>query len=116
MIAKHRTINTIKMYAVHGVMPDMYACFAKHSRINIGESTGLCLLKRAVRHATVPLIPSFLNNQLEVGLLNNEMYFDLRGQVKASMKSALYNTRISFSKELLLACMCNCQSGSDKHN
>jgi len=44
------------------------------------------------------------------------MYFDLYGGIHASMKSTTYETCVAFSCSQLLACACNCLSGSKANN
>jgi len=112
LISNPKVVPGNKTYAVHGVMPDLFVCFAQECRID----NGIRILKRAVRHAIDPRMPNFMNDQIEIGIRDNNLYFNINGQVRASMKSALYNTRVAFSKQALLACTCSCQSGCEKEN
>jgi len=93
-------------------MPALIIEFAKGLRVH----SGLQLLKRAVRHAIDPLIPDFLGKHVHIVEYDGEVCFHVVGKVHASMKSAFYNSQILFSKTSLLACSCNCASGSQKED
>jgi len=93
-------------------MPDVIIGFAEGPCID----SGLHLLKHAIWHATDPLIPNFLEEQITIGLHNNKIFLDISGQVHQLMKLNSYKTCVAFSNTNFLACACNCQSGSQCHN
>jgi len=99
---------------VHSVMPDTFIMFAKNSRVH----NGYRLLERAVRHATDPRCPNFMEETASISIHNGVLFLDLCGKVRASMKSNTYDTRVAFLCADLIACTCTCQSGSqgsDQH-
>jgi len=84
-----------KQYPVHTVMPDLLVHFALKSRVH----SGLRLLKRAVRHAVDPLCPKILNDNIQIGSKNGKVFFSIKGKVCASMKTCMYETKVTFTDD-----------------
>jgi len=78
-----------RLFAVHCVTPNLFVNFAHHSRVY----SGLHLLKWAVCHsADPPLMPDFMNSQLQIGIYDGAHYFNIHGQVWVSMKKENHHT------------------------
>jgi len=97
---------------VHEVVPELLVKFASKSRVH----SGLCLLKWAVCHAIDLLCPELLNDSIAIGSHNGKLFIAIKVKVCASMKTCLYETKIVFTSDALLAHLCSCQSGLEDLN
>ena len=96
---------------VYKLVPEMFIDIANNSRID----SGYRLLMRSVRHAmdsksvAIDMARFVLSPEGKVIMI-------LQNQVPASMKSIIYHTKCAIDEDgVLVACECDCQSGSEKN-
>jgi hypothetical protein len=93
----------------HSVIPTMLIDFALKSRAEFG---GYRLLKRCICHALDTSAIDITLANVKVVSINSSLALVLQHQVKASMKSDVYNARVCFNKTHLYCCECDCKCGS----
>jgi hypothetical protein len=99
--------SPMKQKDIYKVMPYYLIQIAKGARIHDGYR----LLKRAMRHAMDPQTVSIL--QAKGSLLEYDGHTCIRidHEVKASMKSDIYEVSVMFNMEGVVACKCTCKAG-----
>jgi hypothetical protein len=96
-VALPLTINTNKS-KYYQIIPNIIRKFVEGCRLG----SGFRLIRRAVRHAMDPMASC----QCQLFEANNKIGLVIEHQVKASMKTAIYNVTVALTCDDLLACTC----------
>ena len=110
MVTFNNTKHTEFDAPIYKAIPSFLVEFAFGSRIG----SGYRLLRRCIRHAMDPLIPSLLNENSNATIFKYEgnLGIVLKNKVPASMRKKCYPVEVGFTAHALVYCKCNCQSGS----
>jgi hypothetical protein len=92
----------------YSVIPPIIRKFAEGSRVG----SGYRLMRRFVRHGIDPRTPDIRHAYGHIIEENGEIGLSHNHQIKASMRSEIYNVHVAFTKNDLVTCSCNCLAGS----
>jgi hypothetical protein len=106
-VALPSTINTNKS-KYYQIIPNIIRKFAEGCCLG----SGFHMITRAVRHAINPMAVDIRSYQCQVNETNNKIGLVIEHQVKASMKSAIYNVTVALTCDDLLACTCTYKAGA----
>jgi hypothetical protein len=101
------TINTEES-KYYTIIPNIVRKFAEGCRVG----SGFRLIKRAVRHSMDPKSIDIQECKGQVFEVDNKIGLVISHQIKASMKTAIYNVTVALTCTNLLACTCTCKAGS----
>ena len=95
---------------IYSILPNLIIKLAERSRMH----SGYRLLKRAVRHALDPEGINILTSNCAFVEYENIIGLHISHKIKASMKKDLYDVKLTFTSNDILACSCSCKAGSAK--
>lgn len=106
---------------IYKSLPGLFKDFANGSRVD----SGYRLLERCLRHATDPRSSPLIKTSIKLvadqtttqneGLVNDHggCCVILENKVPASMRQSIYNVKVAFSHNKLVACSCTCKAGGE---
>ena len=92
---------------IYSVLPDLIVTFAERARLH----SGFRLLKRALRHAMDVECPSILKANCCIIEYDNNTGIHISHNIKASMKTTIYNIKVSFDSDNIISTSCTCKAG-----
>ena len=96
---------------IFDVMPSMLVDFANGCRVD----SGYRLLERCLRHAFDNKAETILNKEVTfIRTKNGNIGITINNHIPASMRDKIYDVEACVTKNELLACRCNCQSGGQE--